>query len=158
MKKLLVLSAALLCSFAASAADISFAVGGEEATKYTIAEEFAEHRLGHTNFAIVPEVGVSYWHQYGHAWQIAASPQFRYNFGPRFYAELGVGVSYFNRADFVDPSLNTHFQFADQIGMGWHLASGNQIGVRYEHFSNADIRTPNPGTQAAQLVYTVRFK
>ncbi len=64
------------------------------------------------------------------------------------YAELGIG------GNVITPlyqSLNTRFgtvfNFGDHLGLGWRLPgrSGLELGIRFEHYSNAGIKKPNPG-------------
>lgn len=82
---------------------------------------------------------------------IGLTPLLRYNFatGSRWvpFVDAGAGVSSTN----IDgPDLTGNFQFNIQAGVGTHyfLSDRTALTVQYRwlHFSNADIRTPNHGT------------
>jgi lipid A 3-O-deacylase len=108
------------------------------------------------------ELGLSYWwaHQGEHpsnAWQASAIPMFRWWLGERFFIEGGVGPTVFNKTHFADKTISTAFQFGDHIGVGFQLTQSSRISLRYSHFSNASIKTPNPGLDVTQLTYTYLF-
>ena len=114
---------------------------------------------------ITPEVGLAYWHAHdgepgpGSVWQLNLIPMFRWWLGSsqRFYVEAGVGPTVFNHVRFADKNYSTAFQFGDHIGMGYLLDKHSRIGLRYSHFSNADIKEPNPGFEVIQATYTYEF-
>jgi lipid A 3-O-deacylase len=108
------------------------------------------------------DLAVSYWwandgRKPNTMWQLAATPFFRWWLGDRFFVEAGVGPSVFNKTVFADHTISTAFQFADQIGVGYQLTPSNRISLRYSHFSNASIKTPNPGLDVTELTYTYSF-
>ncbi|ANN66206.1 acyloxyacyl hydrolase [Bordetella bronchialis] len=108
------------------------------------------------------ELGVAYWwaHQGAHpssAWQLNAIPMFRWWLTDRFFVEGGVGPTVFNKTRFADKTISTAFQFGDHIGLGFQLTESSRISLRYSHFSNASIKTPNPGLDVTQLTYTYLF-
>lgn len=110
---------------------------------------------------LTAEMGVSYWWAHegfapSNAWQLSAIPMLRWWLG-RFYIEGGVGPTVFNKTQFADKTISTAFQFGDQIGFGYQLTRSTRVGLRYSHFSNADIKTPNPGLDVTQLTYTYQF-
>lgn len=111
---------------------------------------------------ITGELGAAYWwaHSGGHrgnVWQFIATPMLRWWITDRFYVEGGVGPSVFTHTQFADKNISTAFQFADQIGLGFQLTKNNRLGLRYSHFSNANIKTPNPGLDVTQITYTYQF-
>ncbi|OWT77515.1 MULTISPECIES: acyloxyacyl hydrolase [unclassified Achromobacter] len=109
------------------------------------------------------ELGVAYWWAHsggGHpstAWQLNAIPMFRWWVTDRFFFEGGVGPTVFNRTKFADETISTAFQFGDHIGFGYQFDQHNRISLRYSHFSNASIKTPNPGLDVTNLTYTYLF-
>ncbi|ANN78813.1 acyloxyacyl hydrolase [Bordetella flabilis] len=108
------------------------------------------------------ELGVSYWwaHEGAHpsnAWQFSAIPMFRWWLTDRFFLEGGVGPTVFNKTRFADKTISTAFQFGDHIGVGFQLTPQSRLSLRYSHFSNASIKTPNPGLDVTQLTYTYLF-
>ncbi|KAF1021645.1 MAG: Lipid A deacylase PagL [Paracidovorax wautersii] len=58
-----------------------------------------------------------------------------------------------------DTTMSTGFQFSDTIGAG--IQFGNQlrstVGIRFQHLSNASIKSPNPGINFTQLYYQQSF-
>ncbi len=113
---------------------------------------------------LTPDIGVAYWRahdgqQPSSVWQLSAIPMFRWWLGEdqRFYVEAGVGPTVFNHTSFANKHYSTAFQFGDHIGMGYLLDRHSRIGVRFSHFSNADIKTPNPGMEVIQASYTYQF-
>jgi lipid A 3-O-deacylase len=113
---------------------------------------------------LTPEFGVAYWRahdgqQPSSVWQLSAIPMFRWWIGQsqRFYIEAGVGPTVFNRTSFAGKNYATAFQFGDHIGMGYLLDRHSRVGVRVSHYSNADIKTPNPGMEVIQATYSYQF-
>ena len=41
--------------------------------------------------------------------------------------------------------FSTAFQFGDHIGVGYVFPSRLDVGIKFQHFSNASIKKPNPG-------------
>ncbi len=111
---------------------------------------------------VTGEAGVSYWWASGSrkpstAVQLHATPFLRWWIGERFFIEGGIGATVFNKTRFADKTISTAFQFGDQIGIGFLMTPNSKIGLRYAHFSNASIKTPNPGLDIVELGYTYRF-
>ncbi len=77
--------------------------------------------------------------------------------GERFYIEAGIGATVLNHASFADKDLGSAFQFGDHIGLGFLVTPQSRLGLRYSHFSNAGIKTPNPGLDVTQVTYTYQF-
>ncbi|TWO71181.1 acyloxyacyl hydrolase [Caenimonas sedimenti] len=76
-----------------------------------------------------------------------------------WFLEGGIGLSYTNRP-YITPikQFSTKFNFYDIVGLGYSFDGGRQeIGLRYVHISNADIRKPNPGEDFVLLRYARRF-
>jgi hypothetical protein len=76
-----------------------------------------------------------------------------------WFAELGVGatvttVGYASEGK----RFSTRFNFGDHLALGRSFGPGgeHELALRVEHFSNADIREPNPGATFVQLRY-VRY-
>jgi len=108
------------------------------------------------------ELGASYWYADGSrspssVWQFNATPMFRWWTNDIFYLEAGIGATAFTSTHFADKQISTAFQFGDHIGLGFLLTPNNRVGVRYSHFSNANIKRPNPGLDIVQLTYTYQF-
>jgi len=111
---------------------------------------------------VTPEIGVAYWLANGgdkpkSVWQLNAIPMFRWWATQQFYVEAGVGPTLFSRTYFAGRNYSTAFQFGDHIGAGFLIDKHNRVGVRISHFSNASIKTPNPGFTMVQATYTYQF-
>lgn len=122
--------------------------------------------LGSTRLDLVGELGVSYWHYHGghrapgaskDAWQLSAIPMFQWWLTPRFYIEGGIGLTVFNTTHFGRKDLSTAFQFGDHIGVGYQLTDNLRVNARFSHFSNANIKRPNPGVNSYQIGLTMRW-
>lgn len=73
------------------------------------------------------------------------------------YAELGLGVSLFNRDSLGTKNFSTHFQFSEHMAVGVDFSKKWWIGGQYSHYSNADIDRPNDGIDLYQFVIGTRF-
>lgn len=58
-----------------------------------------------------------------------------------------------------DKHFSTAFNFGDHIALVKQFgpAHRHELALRFQHFSNAGIRQPNPGENFVQLRYTQRF-
>lgn len=83
-------------------------------------------------------------------------PMLRWQMGA-FYAEGGIGASFFSRTQFGNRNISTSFQFQDHLGVGFLLTRDTSVGLRYTHYSNADIKRPNPGLETWQFTLRTRF-
>ena len=72
------------------------------------------------------------------------------------YIEAGIGVAAFADTDLEDNDLGSSFQFEDRLGAGLRF-SGQEIGIRALHYSNAGIKQPNDGVEAYTLHYRTSF-
>ncbi|TVP89720.1 MAG: acyloxyacyl hydrolase [Pseudomonadaceae bacterium] len=90
---------------------------------------------------------------------IDASPVFRLNFaagdqGAQAYFEAGIGIAWFSRSRLAPgTNLGSSLQFADRIGLGLRLANGNDVGLRFFHYSNAGFNRRNSGVETLALHY-----
>lgn len=95
--------------------------------------------------------------------QIGAIYTLRYRFGEGsspWFAEGGVGgtvMDHIYRTS--DRSFSTAFQFTEVLGIGRSFGERgeHEVALRVQHFSNADIKKPNPGETFLRLRYTYRF-
>lgn len=96
-------------------------------------------------------------------YQIGAIANWRYRFAQGespWFAEAGIGVTTMNDL-FETPykEFSTRFQFTEQIGIGrtFGATHAHEISLRVQHFSNAHIKTPNPGEDFVRLRYVYRY-
>jgi len=67
--------------------------------------------------------------------------------GVSWYAEGGLGVHLISHTRIGPQVYSTAFQFSEFAGIGLLLGRGRRydVGVRYMHESNSDLKTPNDG-------------
>lgn len=90
---------------------------------------------------------------------LSFAPVFVYEFAGENvqpYIEAGIGVAAFSSTELEDNDLGSSFQFEDRIGAGLRF-SGQEIGIRAVHYSNAGIKQPNDGVEAYTLHYRTSF-
>lgn len=89
--------------------------------------------------------------------QVSFTPVIRYTAGggqADWFIEGGIGATYMNRIYATnDKRFSTRFNFGDQIAIGavFGPAREYEVSLRFEHFSNADIKRPNPGEDFIQF-------
>ncbi len=85
-------------------------------------------------------------------WHIGLTPFVDWWFQPGTALEAGIGANLFSGVHIGSKSISTAYQFGDSIGLYHRLAHTPWgIGVRFTHYSNADIKRPNPGQNYLQL-------
>lgn len=80
--------------------------------------------------------------------------------GNGWFIEAGVGANAISPRYRNDTRVfSTVFNFGDHLGIGRRFGAqeASELSLRFEHFSNADIKTPNPGENFVQLRYAHRF-
>ncbi len=93
------------------------------------------------------------------------TPVFRYQQKPDSdsftpYLEIGIGAHFLSDDEIGDRDLSTHFQFGDHLALGTTFGSSGQfdISYRFQHYSNANIETPNPGVNFHLLRLGYKFE
>jgi len=79
----------------------------------------------------------------------------------RWFGEFGLGANYITPVyQGEGKSFSTEFNFGDHIAVGRILGSQRtaSVALRFQHFSNAGLETPNPGENFVQLRYTYQFR
>lgn len=116
---------------------------------------------GEGRWELQAELGGAWWLAHSgrtpaHDWQLSAIPLLRYwpGAGSRLFYEGGIGATLFDHTRFAGNDLSTAFQFGDHLGVGYQLDRHQRISLRLSHYSNADIKRPNPGLSTLQLTYT----
>ncbi|MDE1953541.1 MAG: acyloxyacyl hydrolase [Betaproteobacteria bacterium] len=92
-------------------------------------------------------------------WHVGVAPMLRWWFAPNTGAEFGIGANVFSGTDFGSKRISTAYQFGDSVGV-FHRLQGTSwlLGLRYTHYSNADIKRPNPGQDYVQLRISYVFR
>ena len=78
----------------------------------------------------------------------------------RPYIEAGAGVRGLSQSRINDGyDLSSALQFAEVVGVGAQFGSRQQyeVGLRFQHISNAGIKRPNPGINFSQLYLQYNF-
>ncbi|QMV64670.1 acyloxyacyl hydrolase [Pseudomonas berkeleyensis] len=171
MKKLCALAAAATLSFAVigsvQAADVTAAIGqsGDSTMVYRLGAQWdwntswLQSSVGRlTGYW---DLGYTYWDgdKTASNHSLSFAPVFVYEFAGetvRPYIEAGIGVAAFASTELEDNRLGSSFQFEDRIGVGLRF-SGQEIGLRALHYSNAGIKQPNDGVEAYTLHYRLSF-
>lgn len=168
MKQLIVSSSlALVCIAAvitAQAADLSGAVGTTDdgsmvyrvASQLDFSNSWFSSDIGHLSGNW--DVGYSYWESGDGSDSnnsLSFSPVFVYEFAGqnvRPIIEAGIGVALFSDTEVDGNDLGSAFQFEDRLGLGLRF-SGQEVGVRAIHYSNAGLSDPNDGVESYSLYY-----
>jgi hypothetical protein len=113
------------------------------------------------------EASVGRWHSAsagGKAiWDLGLAPVFRFQpkaGGVKPYVEGAIGFHLISDTHVnAGRDLGSAFQFGDHLGAG--LVFGDQgrfdLGYRFEHLSNADIKSPNDGVNFQQIRFAYHF-
>jgi hypothetical protein len=76
------------------------------------------------------------------------------------YLEAGIGAHVLSHTS-VSPGrrFSTMFQFGEHVGLGLRfvMRNANDIGYRFQHLSNADIKKPNQGINFHQIRFQYHF-
>lgn len=89
---------------------------------------------------------------HGSLWHVGLTPFARWWFTDRSGIEVGIGANLFSGTRIGDKTISTAFQFGDSIGVFHRFANTPwTLGLRLTHYSNADIKEPNPGQDYIQL-------
>lgn len=171
MKKLcalaLLATASLGGAGALQAADVTAAIGqsGDSTMVYRLGAQWDWQRSWfQTDVGRLTgywDLGYTYWDgdETASNHSLSFSPVFVYEFAGqsvRPYIEAGIGVAAFSSTELEDNRLGSSFQFEDRIGVGLRF-SGQEIGLRAVHYSNAGLKNPNDGVEAYTLHYRMSF-
>lgn len=97
-------------------------------------------------------------------WDIGLAPVFRLqskaNSGWRPYLEGAIGIHFLSDTHVnADRDMGSAFQFGDHLGVGLMFGNKGQfdLGYRFQHLSNADIKSPNDGINFQQIRFAYLF-
>lgn len=171
MKKFCAFAALAVFSFgvshAAQAADVTAAIGqsGDSTMVYRLGAQWdwdkswMQSSVGRlTGYW---DLGYTYWDgdKTASNHSLSFAPVFVYEFAGqsvRPYVEAGIGVAAFSSTELESNDLSSSFQFEDRLGVGLRF-SGQEIGLRAIHYSNAGLKQPNDGVEAYTLHYRMSF-
>lgn len=92
--------------------------------------------------------------------QVGLKPAARWALDHRWFVEGGIGLNVIApRYRAGGRRFSTRLNFGDHIALGLRFGESqrHELQVRVEHFSNAGLRTPNPGENFGQVRYAWRF-
>ncbi|WP_354625792.1 acyloxyacyl hydrolase [Psychromonas sp. MME2] len=72
------------------------------------------------------------------------------------YIEAGIGGGFINKKEMDNKDMSTHFQFEERIGVGVKMGRFD-LNLRYMHYSNAGMKSPNPGMDIYLLGVSYQF-
>jgi lipid A 3-O-deacylase len=108
---------------------------------------FWDLTLGHWTRDALPS-------QHSSITEIGLTPTLRLqqNSGKGLYAEGGVGFHLLSHASLGATQFSTSFQFGSHLGAGYRFGvkEAFDLGLRYQHLSNAGIKHPNEGINFTQ--------
>lgn len=75
------------------------------------------------------------------------------------YIEAGVGASWLSRHEIGGRKLSLHFQFEDNVGVGFRFGKNYEFDITYRlfHYSNASLKRPNSGVNIQMLNFGIWF-
>ena len=171
-----VVCAVLMCGVAhcASAVDSIFAlIGGDKnIVIYTAGVGWAPWWTmpvdNARRLSLSPIATVSYWDARKSEFNksliaVGAYPVLRFDIGEVWgivpYIEGSVGFNLLSHVTIEARDLSTAFQFGEFFGGGFAFGDKRQydLGFRYQHISNADIKRPNDGMSYGGIVFQYRF-
>ena len=92
-------------------------------------------------------------------WHVGLTPFVDWWFTPDTAIEAGIGANVFSGTYIGSKRISTAYQFGDSLGL-YHRIAGTPwgVGVRFTHYSNADIKRPNPGQNYMQVRLSYEFR
>jgi lipid A 3-O-deacylase len=91
-------------------------------------------------------------------WHVGLTPIMRWWLTPQSGMEFGIGANAFSGTYLGSKRISTAYQFGDSIGAFHHFNHTPwTLGVRLTHYSNAEIKRPNPGQDYIQLRVSYGF-
>lgn len=98
--------------------------------------------------------------------QLGLKPVLRYvpvaREGWAVFVELGIGLTVTSKVYRKGPDrrFSSPFNFGDHVAIGWRFGHRleNEVSLRAEHFSNGNIKLPNPGENFRELRYVRWFE
>ncbi len=109
------------------------------------------HSAGDTRASDLNDVGVRFGAR--------LEPKVAWVHGLHPYIDASTGVHYLTETGIHDRNLSTHVQFGTAFGLGVVFGRGGRfdLGWRFMHFSNAEIKEPNDGMNLNLMVLGYRF-
>lgn len=116
-------------------------------------EVFAKYDFGTSYGPFQPSAGLSVTDE-GDAW-IGLGASWTAQFDP-VYVQLSVMPGFYAQGD--GPDLGHELEFRSGIELGFEARNGWRYGVIYDHRSNAELSSVNPGMETLQVRVTVPLR
>ncbi len=107
------------------------------------------------------DLSAGYWKRHalvgqnGTITEAGVTPTFRLqqNDGKGLYVEAAVGFHLLSDTSLGPRRFSTAFQFGEHLGIGYQFGAKGafDLGLRYQHLSNASIKQPNNGINFTQV-------
>jgi hypothetical protein len=137
-------------------ARLAFSAGDVQFQENSISEEvYLRYALGNNYGPFQPTVGASItsdgsaWFGFGASW----TQQFANN---RAYVQLSLMPGIYSQGS--GPDLGHEVEFRSGIELGFEARNGVRYGLSYDHRSNAEISSLNPGLETIQFRVSVPLK
>ena len=118
------------------------------------------HIGGYWDFSVAQWRGTRYRNtseQTQNLTSVGITPVFRWQQDNKkgMYIEGGIGAHLMSELyNNENKAFSTRFQFGDHLGLGYVFKNKLDVGLSFQHFSNANIKKPNPGIN----LYLVRAR
>ena len=122
------------------------------------------HALAHSKLDVVLEASVGQvtgpsGSAHRSLTHVGLTPFARWWFAPQTAVEFGIGANVFSGTYIGSKQISTAYQFGDSIGVLHRFADTPwTLGARLTHYSNADIKRPNPGQDYVQVRVAYSFQ
>ncbi|MGE0080348.1 MAG: acyloxyacyl hydrolase [Thiohalomonadaceae bacterium] len=152
-----------IAAFDGLAVSVGDGLGNVEMLRVSLLARQRDHAPDHAgwNLRIHWEFGLACWRAHDSStgvdeiYNANVTPVLRFSptgrRGARPYAEFGLGFHVLSDDRIEDRTLSSTYHFGSHVGVG--LVTGGDrrfdLGVRYQHLSNASLETPNPGIDFA---------
>ena len=111
-------------------------------------ETYVTYAFGLTYGPFQPVIGASVTDS-GDAW-IGFGATYTANFAAnRLYARMSLMPGYYSHGN--GPDLGHDLEFRSGLELGYRANNGIKIGISYDHRSNAELASVNPGMETLQL-------
>jgi lipid A 3-O-deacylase len=151
----------LACASAAHATDLSLLWGADKgyhnSTLALESDPLWTHALANSRLDLTAEASLGYAQgpsgtPGASRWHVGLTPFLQWWFAPNTAMEFGIGANVFSGTYIGSKRISTAYQFGDSLGVMHRFAhSPWLLGLRVTHYSNADIKRPNPGQDYFQL-------
>lgn len=92
---------------------------------------------------------------------VGITPVLRWNnvVSQSVFGEIGIGANYMSEQFSANNRImGTRFQFGDHVAVGFVFNNGVELSLKFQHYSNAGIREPNPAINFGIVKLTYLFK